>query len=306
MTPILEEGKQSKDAILYLSPYLRDKKSEVNKTGEISVPQEPDCDLQLPSNIPHVAEGKDQKNYRGEDSGSTTHEEPEPTVKKNKRKPRRGNATNPKDLSVDCGPNTGHTGEKQVKLTSDLKRHSRIQTSDNQPAPATTGGKGPRGSGCEVTISAKSRPYERFRIPTGGKQYRCEKCGKSFVQTSDLTKHMRVHTGEKSYLCKACWKAFKQSTALIVHMRVHTGEKPYLCKACGKAYTQSSTLYVHMRSHTGEKPYSCQTCRKSFYQKCYLTIHMRVHTGEKPYLCKTCGKAFGNRSTLTQHMSSHW
>uniref|UniRef100_H3CES1 Uncharacterized protein n=2 Tax=Tetraodon nigroviridis TaxID=99883 RepID=H3CES1_TETNG len=175
VTHIQEEDDQREDQILDLNPAQSDEKSEMDTTVGSSVSPEPDCDQQLPSNSPHVAESQDQEDDNNKDSESTADEELKPTVKQNKRKRHRGNANNPADSAVDCDTHTGATsatftaGEKVEQFKSDLTEHWRIQSSDNQAAAATTCGKGLRGSGCEVTPSAKPGSDEHIKAHTGEK-----------------------------------------------------------------------------------------------------------------------------------------
>ena len=306
--PVREEDDQSGDKVLDSDPDQRDEKPEMDTPGESSVSPEPDWDQQLLSNSPHVA-GSDEQNDTQEDSGSTTDEGAEQSVKPSKRRRHRGNAKKPAEAAVDWDADTvttaptADTGEKQVKAKSDLTGDSRIQTRDDQPAPTTTCGKGWRGSCLHGTFSYKS--HKHIKNYTGEKPHVCKTCGKAFKHSSTLTVHTRSHTGEKPYICKMCRKSFSSNDSLTKHMRVHTGEKPYMCKTCGNVFSHKSALTRHTRVHTGEKPFSCTTCGKSFSQTSALNKHTRVHTGEKPYLCKTCGKAFKQSSALIVHMRTH-
>ena len=176
VTPILKEDKQSEDPILDLSPDPSAEKSEANTTGETSVSPEPDCDLQLPSNSPHVAESKDQEHYNAEDLGSTPDEEPKPTVKQNKSKRRPGSESNRADSAVDWNTDTGatsapcHTGEKQVKAASHLTAHAPVHANDKPDAH----------SGCGKGTRKRRSLSARTKYHTGPGPFKCETCGKEF------------------------------------------------------------------------------------------------------------------------------
>ena len=301
VTPIHEEHKPSEDPILDMKPDQANEKSEVSTTGDTSVSPEPDCDLQLPSNSPHVAESKDQENYNAEDSGSTPGEALKPTAKQNKSKRRSGNAKKPADSAVDWNTDTDatsatcHTGEKQVKATSDMTGHSPVHANDKPDANSACG-KGSRG---RRLLSA----HKKSRRKTG--PFTCETCGKEFRLSAYLRRHMTIHKGEKAFSCETCGNNFQYPSRLKVHMRVHTGERPYVCKVCGKTFIKSSALSVHMKIHTGERPYACKVCGKTFIQNSTLRVHMRIHTGERPFSCKSCGKNFQQSSSLSRHMMIH-
>ncbi|CAF91354.1 unnamed protein product, partial [Tetraodon nigroviridis] len=242
--------KQESDASLVTHIHKEDdqsdEKSEMDTTVGSSVSPELDCDQQLLSNSPHVAESKDQENDNNKESESTADEELKPTVKQNKRKRHRGNANNPADSAVDCDTHIGATSatfttaEKVEQFESDLTGHWRIQTSDNQ-------------AGCEVTPSAKSESDEHIKIYTFQKPHLCKTCGKSFRYSSALTSHKRVHSSQRPYVCKTCGKSFRYDSNLTSHMRVHTGEKPYSCRTCGKMFSCSSALstseFTQVRNH---------------------------------------------------------
>ena len=295
VTLIHEEHQPREDPILDLNPNLSNEKTKVKTPVETSKLLEPDCDQQLISISPRV-----QENVKSEDPRSTPDEVLEPTVKQKRRKCHPGNADNPAPAAVDWNTDPGatsascQTGEKEVKVTSDLTEHSPAQANENPDAHITCR-KGARGSRSSV----------HTRNHTGNGPFHCGTCGKEFKHSNHLKQHLRIHTGERPFSCKTCGKAFKQSVHLRQHVRIHTGEKPYSCKICGKDFSTPTYIKVHQRIHTGEKPYPCKICEKPFRSLPELKRHIRVHTGERPYSCKTCGKAFKNRSALNVHFRIH-
>ncbi|XP_068998341.1 zinc finger protein 721-like [Embiotoca jacksoni] len=301
----------------------------VTVTFEESNHSEPEAngDQLLSHNSP-VAESRDQRGSRREDSGSTRNAE----LKPKKRRLRKRNHRNDGDASPVSESRGGDAGKKSLqcdvcgkafRYKSDVTRHYRTHTGEkpyicnicgkrfSQSTPlknhvrSHTGEKQYSCELCGQGFNDTGSMLYHLRTHTGEKPFPCNTCGKRFIDASHLKEHARIHTGDRPHVCRTCGRSFLQRSGLTLHTRIHTGEKPYACNTCGKRFNLKSNLKKHTRTHTGEKPYSCEACDKSFIHSNSLLYHLRTHTGEKPYPCPACGKRFILPAHLTSHMKSH-